>query len=159
MEQKSLARMLKIIIIGAALCGLVIFFLIIPELGKSMVYNYPEFECRFWPWLIFLWIVGIPCYVALFFGWKIACNIGRDNSFSYENAKYLKYISWLFAGDVMFFFVGNVVLLFANMSHPGVVLLSLLVAFFGVAISIAAAALSHLVNKAAKLQEESDLTV
>jgi hypothetical protein len=45
------------------------------------------------------------------------------------------------------------------MSHPGVTLLSLLIVFAGIAIAVAAAALSHLVHKAAALQEQSDLTI
>lgn len=83
----------------------------------------------------------------------------KDRSFSNENAKYLKWISWLAAGDGIFFFIGNVVLLFINMSHPGVALFSLIVVFAGVAVAVAAAALSHLVKKAAALQEQSDLTI
>jgi len=46
-----------------------------------------------------------------------------------------------------------------NMNHPGILLLSLLICFVGVAVTVAAACLSHLVRKAAKLQDESDLTV
>ena len=45
------------------------------------------------------------------------------------------------------------------MSHPGVALASLLGVFAGVAVAIAAAALSHLVRKAAELQEQSDYTI
>ena len=93
------------------------------------------------------------------FGWMIAGNIGRDRSFCMDNAKYLKWISWLAAGDAIYFFAGNVVMLFANMNHPGVIIISLFVIFAGVAIAVAAAALSHLVKKAAVLQEESDLTI
>ena len=159
MEQKALSKWLKVIIIGVGICGLVVYFLILPEFGKTMVEKYPEFQNRYYPWLIFLWATGIPCYTALFFGWKIAANIGRDRSFSMDNARYLKWISWLAEGDALFFFAGNVALLFANMSHPGIILASLLVVFAGVAIAVAAAALSHLVKKAAALQEENDLTI
>lgn len=159
MEQKALAKWLKIILIGVGICGLIVHFVVIPSYGLSLVAEYPEFSNRFWPWLVFLWVSGIPCYTVLVFGWKVAVNIGRDKSFSYENAKYLKWIAWLAAGDGIFFFVGNVVMLFANMSHPGVALLSLLVVFAGVAVAVAAAALSHLVQKAAVLQEQSDLTI
>lgn len=38
-------------------------------------------------------------------------------------------------------------------------LASLIVTFLGVAVTVAAAVLSHLVQKAAKLQEDSDLTI
>ncbi|WP_036598683.1 DUF2975 domain-containing protein [Oribacterium sp. oral taxon 078] len=159
MEQKSLSKWLKVILIGVGLCGLVVYFFIFPSYGDSLVYSYPEFGDRYWPWLIFLWVSGIPCYAVLVLGWKIASNIGKDKSFSDDNAKYLKWISWLAACDGIFFFVGNVVLLLANMSHPGVALFSLLVVFAGVAVAVAAAALSHLVQKAAALQEQSDLTI
>lgn len=159
MEQKGLATWLKIILVGVGICGLVIYFVVFPSYGESLVYDYPEFSNRFWAWLIFLWISGIPCYAVLVFGWKIAANIGRDQSFSNANAKYLKWIAWLAAGDGIFFFVGNIVLLLTNMSHPGIALFSLLVVFAGVAVAVASAVLSHLVQKAAVLQEQSDLTI
>lgn len=159
MEQKGLATWLKIILVGVGICGSVVYFVVFPSYGESLVSDYPEFSNRFWPWLIFLWISGIPCYAVLVFGWKIAANIGRDQSFSNANAKYLKWIAWLAAGDGVFFFVGNIVLLFTNMSHPGIALFSLLVVFAGVAVAVASAVLSHLVQKAAVLQEQSDLTI
>ena len=159
MEQKTLSRWLKIILVGVGLCGLAVYALILPLYGQGLVGQNPEMADRYWPWLIFLWATGVPCYIALVLGWRIAGNIGRDRSFSNENARLLKRISLLAAGDAVFFFVGNVVLLFANMSHPGVVLFSLLIVFAGVAVSVAAAALSHLVLKAAQLQEQSDLTI
>ena len=159
MGQKALSKWLKAILIGVGVCGLIVYFLILPEVGRSTIDSYSEFSGWYWPWLIFLWATGIPCYTALVFGWKIAANIGKDRSFSMENAKLLKWISWLAAGDAAFFFAGNVVFLFLNMNHPGVLILSLLVVFAGVAVAVAAAALSHLVEKAAALQEESDLTI
>ena len=159
MEQKALSKWLKIILIGVGICCLIGYFLIIPAFGKSIVGDYPEFSGWYWPWLIFLWGTGIPVYIALCFGWKIAVNIGNDRSFSMENAKLLKWIAWLAAGDAIYFFTGNLVLWFSGMNHPGVILMLLLVVFAGVAVAVAAAALSHLVKKAAVLQEESDLTI
>ena len=159
MEQKNLSRWLKVILVGVGLCGLVVYALILPLYGQSLVGQNPEMAGRYWPWLIFLWATGVPCYIALVLGWRIAGNIGRDRSFSEDNARHLKRIALLAAGDTVFFFVGNIALLFANMSHPGVVLASFLVVFAGVAVSVAAAALSHLVLKAALLQEQSDLTI
>ena len=159
MEQKNLSKWLKIILIGIGVCGLIVYGGVIRGYGASLAGQYPEFSGRFWPWLIFLWLTGIPCYAALVLGWRVAGNIGNDRSFSQENARLLALISRLAAGDAVFFFVGNVALLLLNMSHPGVVLLSLLVVFAGVAVAVAAACLSHLVRKAADLQEQSDLTI
>ena len=159
MEQKTLARWLKVVLVGVGLCGLVVYGAILPLYGMSILGTNPDMANRYWPWLIFLWATGVPCYAALVIGWRIAVNIGKDRSFSEDNARHLKRIALLAAGDAVFFFIGNIVLLFANMSHPGVVLGSLLVVFAGVAVSVAAAALSHLVLKAALLQEQSDLTI
>ena len=117
------------------------------------------FDHLYWPWLVLIWVTVLPIYAALAFGWIIAVNIGKDRSFSVENARLLKWISGLAAGDAAFFFIGNILYLFLDWSHPGVTLMSLIVVFVGVAISVAAAALSHLVMKAALLQEQQELTI
>lgn len=159
MEQKTLSKWLKIIIIGVGICGAVVYIFIFPEYGQSLIYDYPEYSYCYWPWLIFLWITGIPCYGVLILAWKIASNIGINRSFSIQNAKLMKGISLLAAIDSGFFFIGNLVYLFLNMNHPGIVLLALIGVFFGIAVAVAAAALSHLIMKAAQLQEQSDLTI
>ena len=43
MEQKSLSKWLKVILIGVGLCGLVVYFFIFPSYVHSLVYSYPEF--------------------------------------------------------------------------------------------------------------------
>ena len=71
----------------------------------------------------------------------------------------MKYVSYLAVADSAIFFFGNIVFLFLNMNHPGILLLSLLVTFGGILIAIAAAILSHLIMKAADIQEQNDLTI
>lgn len=159
MEQKSLSKWLKFITLGIAVCGIAVFAFLIPIVGKDLVEKYPEYSHCYYPWLIFLYAAGIPCYAVLILVWQIASNIGKDRSFTITNAKKLKTISLLAAGDAAFFFIVNIVYLLANMSHPSIALASLLVVFAGVVISVIAAALSHLIKKAADLQEQSDLTI
>lgn len=159
MKQETLSRLLKLAIIVIGVCGLFIFAVILPAYGQSIVAQYPEFENRFLPWLVFLCLSGVPCYAVLFLGWKIASNIGRDDSFTEKTANLFQWISWLALADSIFFFAGNIVLWFANMSHPGVALMSLIVVFAGMTVTVAAAVLSRLIEKAACLQEQSDLTI
>ena len=159
MEQKTLSKWLKLILLGMGICGLAVYLMVVPSFGDSLCSQYPEFAGRYWPWLIFIWVSGIPCYAVLVLGWRIAANIGRDASFSLENARFLRSIAVLAALDAAYVFLGNLAMLFLDMSHPGVVLLSLLVVFAGAAVAVAAGALSHLVRKAALLQEENDLTI
>lgn len=159
MKQNTLSKWLRVIIAGVGICGIIIYAAVVPMLGSAMVDKFPEFSyCRI-PWLVLIWLTAIPCYFALALAWKIAINIGEDRSFSVENARLLKWISVLAAGDSAVFFAGNLVYLLLNMNHPSIVLLSLLIEFFGIAVSVASAALSHLVMKAAELQNESDLTI
>lgn len=160
MRQKTLSRWLKFIIAGVGVCGLVVYLLVVPMLGQTVAMAEDGmFDHLFWPWLVLIWVTALPCYAALAFGWIIAVNIGKDRSFCVENARLLKWISGLAAGDAAFFFLGNIIYLFLGWSHPGVTLFSLLVVFLGVAISVAAAAASHLVMKAALLQEQEELTI
>ena len=159
MNQQKLSVYLKIIIAVIGVCGLIVYFLILPTCGESLHASFPEFAAWHWPWLIFLWITAIPCFTVLFFGWQIAVNIGKDHSFSLENARLLQTIAWLVAGVTLYYFIGNVVFFFLNMNHPAIMLLSLLICSAGAAITVAAVCLSHLVRRAADLQEQSDLTV
>lgn len=159
MKQLSLANWLKFIIIGMGICGLVICLWVVPSYGQSLLYSYPEFSYCYYPWLIFIWLTAVPLYIILFFSWRVACNIGADHSFSVENGILLKRIGILAGGDSAFFFLGNVVYLLLNLSHPGVTLASLVIVFIGAAISIACSVLSHLIMKAADLQEQSDWTI
>lgn len=159
MEQKALSNWLKCAIGCLALLGLVIFGFVIPLYGTSLASNNPDYAHCFWPWMVLIILVAIPCYAALVFGWLIARDIGLDRSFSDANAKRMRWISNLAFGDVLLFFCGNVLLLVSNMSHPGVFLVSLLPDLFGVAIAVCAAALSHLIYKSAAMQAEANLTI
>lgn len=159
MNQVFLSKWMKAVVIAVGLCGLVIYGWVVPCFGQMIVQNNPEFTYCYTPWLVFLCVTGVPCYAVLVLIWKIATNIGADRSFTAANAKFLKHISMLAGIDAGFFFVTNIVYLFLNLNHPGIVIMSLVVVFVGIAISVAAAVLSHLVMKAAALQEQSDFTI
>lgn len=159
MKQKSLAKWLKFIIILVGVCGIIVYGGIIPFLGMGIVNEYPEFSFCFLPWLVFLLVTAIPCYIALIFAWKISANIGKDKSFTLDNAKSLKRISELAVIDSIYFFTGNVTFFVFNMNPIPVFGISIILIFFGIAVAVASAVLSHLVNKAAELQNQYDLTV
>lgn len=159
MNHNKLAIQLKAVITGVCIFGLIIYLWIVPALGKNLAEMYPECAGAYLPWLIFILATGIPCYTALFFAWKIASNIGADNSFCTDNGLLMKRIAKLASADGIFFFLGNIILLFAGINHPGIVIVSLLVMCIAMGISVAASALSHLIMEAAELQEQSDFTI
>ena len=159
MNQKALSLWLKIAVIVLAFIGICAYVVIIPSYAVSKLSEYPEFADRFLPWLLFITFTAIPVYFALTLCFQIAVNIGKDNSFSQKNARYLKWIMIDVVVACVYFFVGNVVLFFLSMSHPGIFLLSLLVVLLGFTLAVAAAVLSHLVAKAASIKDENDLTI
>ena len=102
MKQDALAKWLKFIIVGVGFCGLLTYTIIMPRFAAYLVRQNSMLEKNVLPWLILIWISAIPCYAVLVLGWKIADNIRRDRSFSYENAEYLKWVSYLSMADAVF---------------------------------------------------------
>ena len=154
-----LSDLLRIMIAGMAVCGMIIYFFAFPHLGKELATQFPEFSGCFWPWLIFLWCTGIPCYFVLFQMWKVTETIRKDRIFVMDNVKRITLISKSALLDSTFFLAGNIILLLFSMNHPSIVILSLGIAFAGYSIAIIAYAFATLVRKAVVLQEENDLTI
>lgn len=155
MEQRKLAIWLKAIMVGLGVIGAVLLGAVIPYLtkqiggtnGKPMVLN------------VWIWTSAIPVYIVFFLVWKIADSIGINQSFSFVNAKRIARISQLAAGDALYWFIGLVVFLFRKQVTVHAFASGMFVVFTGVCIALAAAIFSHLVQKAAVLQNQEDLTI
>ena len=80
MEQVKLAKWIKLVLAGAGLCGLFVYAAILPAFGLSLVAQYPEFGYCYRPWLIFLCLTGVPCYVVLALGWRIETRTSQGSS-------------------------------------------------------------------------------
>lgn len=156
MTQKKLSRWLHAVIIAAAVCVLLVYLWLLPMTLADLSQAYYAGAFLFIPALIF---TGLPILIALAFAWLIAREIGRDNSFSKKNAEYMKIIAALALGDVIYFQLGVIVFAFVGVTHPSVLIAAFLLDCVGLAISVCAAALSHLILKAAAIREENDLTV
>lgn len=156
MNQSKLAKLVCVVMVGIGICGLITYLYVIPVLGRDLCMQMPEYSHCYRPWLYFLWLTSIPCYVALYYGCKIGVEIGKDNSFSLENARYLKRIMAAAIVNSVIFFAGNIIYLLLDMNHPGIVIISLMVCFGGLSISIIAAVLAHLVENAAEIRRENE---
>ena len=132
MKQDALAKWLKFIIVGVGFCGLLTYTVIMPRFAAYLVRQNSMLEKNVLPWLILIWISAIPCYAVLVLGWKIADNISKDRSFSYENAEYLKWVSYLSMGDSVFVFLANIIFLLLDMSAAAVMLVICIIVFAGI---------------------------
>ncbi|MDR2569082.1 MAG: DUF2975 domain-containing protein, partial [Oscillospiraceae bacterium] len=108
---------------------------------------------------IFLWAAAAPCFLFLALIWKLSTVIKREQVFTYKTAQLVKTYALILSGDVIFFVMGNIVFLLLDMNHPVVLLLSVIIAIFGLALAVLVATLSRYLTKAAALQEEVNCTI
>ena len=150
---------LKLILLGTGICGLVIYFIVFPHFGQLLARTAPEYAHCYWPWLIFLWLTGVPCYAVLILGWKVASSIRADQAFTEENSRRFRLASRLAARDSIFLAAGCILYWLMGMAHPSMVILGIAVALVGGAAAVVAEALAQLTGQAAVLQEQSDWTI
>lgn len=159
MKQAELASWLRIIILIAALIGILFCFLIAPLAGKQISIIEPSLSQIYWPFLLFIWLTAIPFFLALWQCLKIIRNVAADNSFCHANARSLTLISRLALVECAFYVAAAATLAIANIFYPGFMVMIVVIIFCAIAITMAAAMLSHLVLKASLMKAEQDLTV
>ena len=145
MNQKRLANWLKVMILGVAICGILVYGMVILPLGIGM--------------MLATGLTLVPCYIALIYSWKVMGNIANDHSFTVENARLLGKISSLSRIDSMFLFTWSILFFTTKITTLQILVISLFIVFMGVVVAAIFAALSHLVLRAADLQDQYDLTI
>ncbi len=159
MTSRTLGSLMRISVIAAAISGLFLCIYVIPSWGWSIINSNPEFSGWFWPWLMFVWIIALPCFAVLVFVWKVSGAVTKDTVFTILTAKWVKTGAVLLLFDAALLFIGNVLLLLLDMNHPGILLLSIIGDIFVVTLAFLAAVLSRYLTKASVLQEESEGTL
>ena len=152
-------RGMKLAAVAAAALGLLAAFVLLPALASAMLEEYPAYQKWYWPGLVYCWIVLLPGFAGLWEFWKICVQIGRDDSFSQENARSLFRICLLALTMAALLVVGVAALCLLGMGLP-----ALLIAMLGFAaacalVALLANALAQLVRRAAAIKSENDLTI
>lgn len=159
MKQDAFAKYLKGLVIAMAVLGILLCVFFAPGFGKDIVKANPHLAYLYYPSLLFVYFTTIPVYISLWKAWKIFCNIGKNNSFCFENALGLKHISYLSSVDAFLYVAAAMVLLSMDALGWNALIFIVVIVFMGIAIAIVCSSLSHLVDKAATLKEENDLTI
>ena len=157
MDQKGLSFMLRLLVVLVAAAGAALSAALI-RYGRGLCLERSQPEL-FVPCLIFFLLTLTVVYAALCLAWRIFASIGRDQSFTLDNARRLKLISWLACADALAYLLALPILVNVTSVKPLTVLVLLLLAFAGLCMTVASACLSHLVKKAADLKSEQDLTI
>lgn len=164
MKQHNVARWLQAACIGAAVLGIAVFAVEAPILARTSARAFPQFEGLLWPALLWLWGIGILCYMSLWRFWGVCRRIGEDRSFSPQNAAAMGLIArylWLAAGMTLaltLLLYGLKLWTGASLAQGNLWLLTLLTCFFA-GVALLSQALSLLLARAAVLQQDHDLTV
>ena len=157
---KKLAVLLRIgLMIAALVCG-AIFFWFLPQLGRGIALADPEYAWAFWPCLIFAWLFAVPVFWAMAALWAVFGRIGRGYAFFVETARAMATVSRLAFSDAVLVPVGVITLALLGAGSPGMTVIAMPAGVMVCTlVGVMAMALSRLVADAARLQDESDLTV
>jgi len=159
MSSKNLCNFVRAAVIIVAICGIVVCYYLLPALGMSIRDNNPEYANFYFPWLIFLWVTIIPCFVVLVFIWKVSTAIKLETVFTFKTASFFATCTVILFCDVVFFFTGNIVFLVLGLNHVWILFLALIAGIFGITLTVLMALFSRYLTKAATLQEEVDSIV
>ena len=159
MKQMEVSKWLKVITVLTGIAGLFFFFLVMPVMAHDIAVMYPEAAYLLWPGMIYGWGIGVICYAILWEFWKVCVEIGRDNSFSAENARAFAVISRLALVLAVVWFAGVVFLALVHALGAALAFFMLLIAFVSVVVAVLSAALSHLVYKSDEMRQENELTI
>lgn len=142
-----------------AVMGIVFFFMVVPILAAISRRRYPELAFLFYPGLAYNVAIAIPCYAILYHFWQVCRQIGRDNSFSKENADAFTSISRFSLFLTVEWFIGLFFLAIGGWMKTGALVILIFGIFLSIIVTIIAAALSHLILKAYELRQENELTI
>ncbi|TDW26441.1 DUF2975 family protein [Breznakia blatticola] len=131
----------------------------IPVLAEQYTYGFPELESIKNIVLVFIECTGIPVLIILGLGYAVGIQIMKFEHFTRKTAKYMRSISVLSLFDAIYFGIGMCIMAFFGYIDPPTIIGSGAAIIFALAVAGASYALSYFIYEAAKLQEESELTI
>lgn len=162
MEQKRIADGLKFFTVIVAAVGAVFFLWYVPGcMNRYMEYigTVPRVAVFRWLVPVAIGVIGLLCYLALWEFWRICTRIGNDNSFCRENARSMRNIAILaFLAAGLMLIAGITLVCFGLLIRLAAVKILFLI-FVACGLSVLCLALARLVENAAELKEENELTI
>lgn len=159
MKRSVLAKCLKCIEIFIVLVGAFFYINMLPSIIRDQVAMFPEYASWEAPCVAAVSLTAVPILIGLVAFWQICTDIARNQSFSRKNGKRLSIIGACAIADTVYFSIVSLLLFGFGAYNPGLMLLSVMIMLIGLAASIAAFLLSHLVGKASAMEDDIKLTV
>lgn len=158
MSQHKIATILKIFTVVAAIVGALFFFLYVPIVMKeaASVAEMPDLE---WKGIAGISTIALMIYLALWDFWKMCTRIGDNNSFCRENARCIARIGIYALIAMALILCGTIWVATLSLLSGPLVIFVFFVEFVILGVAVVCFALSKLVENAAALKEENDLTI
>ncbi len=161
MNKQVISSLLKLVALFIGSVFLFAGLYIVPAHFRFLQRFAPEIGPLFLPILAYINLSFVPVYLCLGLAWQVFSTIAQDNSFCEKNAKRLQLACRLALVDVAMLaaFFLFVLLRLPFLADMVFFISSLCIAFVGLSASIVCFALSKLIEQAAELKQEVDLTV
>ena len=159
MNRKKSLGLMKIAWGITFVLGIVLFGLVAPKVVGAYGYAVDgRGGAGYYADLVYVELVGVLCFLSLWEAWKICREIGKDNSFSRENAKSLRKIAKYMTAAYVLMAIGLIACMIFNdsMILMGLTALGMCIA---VIFALFALAMAQLIEAGAKLKDENDLTI
>lgn len=161
MKERASTLFLKTVIVVIGLAVLAFCITVIPYLATANIRNVPEFRIVFYPALAGLSLSALPFFFALLQAFRLLRLIDRHEAFSQAAAGALRRITFSALAMAAFYALClPMAVVYAELDDaPGLIIISFAFAGAPLVVATFAAVLQKLVQSAAAMKSEQDLTV
>ncbi len=156
MKQKKIAYWLKGLTILLGIFG-ILFFAALTWYAFYMKNENPDNPL--WMFIFFSWYTAVCCYIILVKFWRVCTEIGRDHSFSKENATSFHHMTICAAMLGIGFLLRLLLVIGIGQIQLWIVLFRVIEIFFSIFLAFLCEALSQLVLYAYEVKKENELTI
>jgi hypothetical protein len=158
MSQLKISKILRVLIFIIAVIALLFFGWYMPLLVSDIVIS-NEITYLLALSKIGIYFIGIICFIALYYFYKVCVEIGKGNSFSDENALYMKRIGLMALIVGTLIIVGNIILNMYHILNGAIIVLSFFLIMIAIVVAVLCYCLAELIVNAKKIKDENDLTI
>ncbi len=167
MEQKerkySSTTFLKVLVFFIGIAVLAICVFVVPWMVRNDVGKHPDTAYWSYSFLVYVYLLCIPVYVALYQAFKFFIYIDKNMAFSELSVKALKYIKYCAITVSSFIVVGllTIVAMFYDTGEDitGIIMLSFIGIFASFVIATFVGVLQSLLQEVIDIKSENDLTI
>ena len=159
MKLKRATNLLKAVLVFGIIAVGLVAFVGVPAFMKHVIHVRPALAV--WESIMngYAILIALPVWVAIVLLWQVFDTIPNSMAFSLPNMRRFRQIMWLATGDLGLVVVLWVFLIISEATPPFIMMSMLLATLVGIVAVIVFYVLAGLVQNAAELKQDSDLTI